>query len=82
MVLNSPQWHFSPKFGGAIELVIVEPSIAGRLNGQERSFESSFNDLDVDKPLKKPSRLDELHYWWESRISMIVPRGADIRDHF
>jgi len=82
MVLNSPQWHFSPKFGGAIELEIVDPSYAGRLHGQERSFESSFDDLDIDKQLKKPSLLDELHCWWESKISMILPQGADIRDHF
>ena len=82
MVLKSPRWHFSPKFGGAIELVIVDPSLAGRLHGQERSFESSFDDLDIDKQFKNPGLLDNLHGWWDSRVSMILPQGADIRDHF
>ena len=82
MSINSPQWHFSPKFGGAIELVIVDPSLAGRLHGQERSFDSSLDNLDIDKQLGKPSLLEGVCQWWESKISMILPQGADIRDHF
>ncbi|MCJ1478892.1 hypothetical protein MMC13_007576 [Lambiella insularis] len=78
MSFSSSRWHFSPKFGGTIELALVDPSVASRLHREEYSFEHP----NIDKIVKKPGRLDEISSWWESKVSVILPRGADVRDHF
>lgn len=84
MDIDTSRLDFSPKFGGAIELTIVDPSIADRL----RRGEDLFHDSETvtlnggSSHSSNSSLLEGIHYWWESRISVILPQGADIRDHF
>ena len=76
--------QFSPKFGGAIELIIVDPSLADRLRRGEDLFHDSETETlnEGSSHSTNSSLLEGIHHWWESRISVILPQGADIRDHF
>lgn len=84
MDAESYRLQFSPKFGGAIELLIVDPVLADRLRRREDLFHGSDTETlnGGSSHSTNSSLLEGIHYWWESRISVILPQGADLRDHF
>ena len=80
-IQRNSSWHFSPWFGGAIELDLVDPSIASRLDRLNNPYEE-LESVTTDDGLRRSSLLEEIHDWWQSRVSVILPQGADVRDHF
>jgi len=75
--------QFSPRFGSAIELVLWNPF--GSIDQACHRDQSPFADSDTEtlrEEFSIKAFFEDLHFWWESRVSVIIPQGTDIRDHF